>query len=349
MAQSPDVNRLGCPSRDGWTPRTPGKRMGIVLLIVLAAIVLLGTALAEVSRSSSRARIAVLQRQRALQQTWGMLSCQRAILPAAEGLMLKSDAIAAEADGNRKAFPNFVSDQLRLGSQTFVLILADEDAKANLNVIYDLGGEAACQKTLRDLINLGDFRSVRLQPRRRSQNVETATDSQQKASRLGTDGDEEGDVAADESVTLDPENLAPALVSWGDIFDFRAISSGAGDLRQLAAMTRGVTLWSSGRLNVWRASDEAIIAICRDVVQDGLARRIQQRIRGASLQQINILLGQTVTNEKDRQQLSRLLADSSQCASLWIEASDGNTRRQQLTIRMPDETGLQRTIGFEFP
>ncbi|QDT08814.1 hypothetical protein [Planctomycetes bacterium K23_9] len=325
-------------------------RQGVVLLIVLVAIVVLGAALTQVARANSRANIAVQRQQRALQQRWGMLTCQRAVLPAGQGAFLGSDFVAKQSAKLRQKYRHQIADQVELGGQKFDLLLADEDAKANLNAIYDLGGTSACEKAMRDTIDLGDSRSIQLRPQRRSLGEFDAAVSRAGSSRLGNQqsGSDQGDddEAADE---IEPGFLPPAFRSWGDVLDFDAVIQNAGDVRQIAKTTQNVTLWGTGRLNVWRASDDAIIAVCREVVQDGLARRIQQRVRTAPLSQIDLVLRQTVTNEEDRRKVSELLADSSQCASLWVEANDGQTRRQQLSVLISDETGLTRTIVFQFP
>ncbi|MGB7344298.1 MAG: hypothetical protein WBD20_08800 [Pirellulaceae bacterium] len=325
-------------------------RQGVVLLIVLVAIVVLGAALTQVARANARASIAVQRQQRALQQRWGMLTCQRAILPAGQGALLGSDLVAKQSAASRKKYPHQIADQVLLGGQKFGLLLADEDAKANLNTIYYLGGTTACEKALRDTIDLGDSRSIQLRPHRRSTSHFSAAISRESKSTLGLQqrGADQGgeDELADE---IEPDYLPLALRSWGDVLDFDAVIQNAGDVRQIAKTTQNVTLWGTGRLNVWRASDDAIIAVCREVVQDGLARRIQQRVRTAPLSQIDLVLRQTVTNEEDRRKVGELLADSSQCASLWVEATDGQTRRQQLSVLISDETGLTRTIVFQFP
>jgi len=327
--------------------RRPARR-GVVLLIVLVAIVLIAAALVEVSRASSQSQIASLRARDALQQRWGMISCERVVLPAAAGLLARSDestkqALPATAGLRRPRMPAVLTDRVLLGGQSFDLILADEDAKADLNVIYDIGGRNGCEKVLGDTLALSEMRAVRLRPRRRSFDVRTAADSRGQPSQLG------GPNAGEISVSPSADSLPPAFATWGEVFDFNRVNDLSGDLRHIAAATREVTLWGSGRLNVWRASDDAIVAVCREVVQDGLAKRIQQRIRSTSLSQIDLVLRQTVSNEQDRRRLADLLADDSRCSSLWIEGDDGVSRVQRLSIRRPEKTGWIRTTVFEFP
>lgn len=281
-------------------------RDGVILLIVLMAIVVLTTTLASVARSNTQTQITVLQKQRRLQQRVAMTTTQRAVMSVARIGFGRQSAGAPAA----RAFGETIS----IGGVKLNLVIADEDAKVNLNALYDRADRLSCEQAIGDQVPLSAQRAIDLRPRRPS----------------GSSADR-------------------AFASWGEIFDYPVLVQSEGDLRVLAEMTRELSLWGTGRLNVWRASEDSIVAVCRDVVQDGLAQRLAERVRTAKIRNIELLLRQIVSNEAHRRELNARLSDSSSTVSLWIEATDSFTRRQQLSVETSDETGLRKTIRFEFP
>lgn len=334
----------------------PKHSRGVVLLIVLLAIVVVTATLAQVAQTTSQVQISVLESSRELQQRWGMTTCHRAILPSTLGVLKQLQQVSQQTktrDQRRQAAPDSVADQVVLGDLTFNLLCADEDAKLNLNALYHLGSIAACERTISEVLPLKANRLISLRPRIRSLSEQTAADSRSRSSRLAgedSDQDELGEETTDKDDFEDFLGYGnpSAFKSWGEVFDLARFPESGLDVRDVAEMTSTMTLWGSQRLNVWRASDDEIIAICRPIVQDGVARRIAERLRKTSLSQIKLVLSQTVTNPRDREELGQVLADTSQCASLWIESGRGRDRRQRLSIQTLDESGFLISHGFEF-
>ncbi len=315
------------------------QKKGFVLLLVLVAIIIVGVSLTATARRSLDASLAAIESQRSMQRRWGMVSCQRALLPAAAGLFDVSDLKTRKMRGKQLAFPAIIEDRVVLGGQTFDLLLADEDAKANLNAIYDVGSKRVCELSVKRLTGAMEFRTIQLRPVRDSMS--------QLAAKLS---------AASESI-LDGENLEsasfaknglPAFRSWGEVFDLLQINRIDGEDRQLAKMTRKITLQGTGRLNVFRASDEAVLAVCTTVVQEGLAKRILAKIRETSLGEIRLILERSVTNADDRKALSTLLGTSSSSFSIWIEAADKSSRQQRLALQSLNEVGTVQTTEFSY-
>jgi len=147
---------------------------------------------------------------------------------------------------------------------------------------------------------------------------------------------------------LPSSSILPAFRSWGEVFDLLQVNRLAGDDRQLAKMTRHLALFGTGRLNVFRATDETVLAVCKSVVQDGLAKRVLDKIRETSLGEIDLILTQTVTNPDERKSLRALLGTSSSSYSLWIETMSRNARKQRYAVRYSDENGLVQTLEFSF-
>jgi hypothetical protein len=318
---------------------TKRQRKGFVLLMVLVSILIVGVAMTAISRRSLQASLAAMESQRELQKRWGMVSVQRTLLPAAAGLFEVSDLKTRKKRGKQEAFPAILEDRIILGGQTFDVLLADEDAKANLNAIYDQGGERKCELTLNRLTGTSESRTVRLRPVRASESNLTAKRSAGSESKLGS--------AKSPTIRSSASNWL-ALRSWGEVFDLLQIGRIAGEDRHLAKMTRKITLHGSGRLNVFRASDETVLAVCNTVIQEGLAKRVLEKIRDTSLGEIGLILESSVTNAQDRAGLQSLLGSSSSSFSIWIEATHRSTRQQRLAIQALNEIGAVQTTEFSF-
>ncbi|TWU62891.1 hypothetical protein [Crateriforma conspicua] len=323
------------------------RRPAFVLLIVLVALITSSVILVQTANQTAMFQRMTIRLNEDVQQSWGQQSLERAILPASAGLFATNiarddvDAGPMFADKSQRAI---VADRIVLGGQRFDLLLSDEDAKANLNAVYDFAGERACQRLVQDMVQPMQYRWLALTPERRSLADRTAKDSQREESRINGFGDNSPTVP-----TVDFANMPPAFRSWGQVFDQSQIVQQQGSLRVLAELSQNLTIFGSGRLNVWSANEAAIVAVCRDVVQDGLARRLAERISDTSLRQVELVLNQTITNQQHRQTLRQRLADASQATSLWIEASGPSRRRQSLAVRRIDDAGIYQTRRFVYP
>ena len=316
-------------------------RKGFVLLMVLVAIIVVGVAMTATARRSLHASLSAIEAQHSMQRRWGMASCQRTVLPAAASLFEVNDLKTRRQRGKQVPFPAIIEDRVILGGQTFDLLIADEDAKANLNAIYDAGGRRVCEQALNRLTGPFESRTVRLMPVRESNSKITAKRSAARDSKLSGETDKE-----DSKTSL--ESVWPALRSWGEVFDLVQVNRLAGEDRQLAKMTRNLSLYGSGRLNVFRAGDETVQVVCTAVVQEGLSKRILSKIRDTSLGDVNLILESAVSNAEDRRALQTLLSASSSSFSLWIEASDKSSRQQRFAVQSLNENGIAQTTEFSF-
>ena len=116
--------------------RRPARRRGYVLIMTLVLITLTGVALSRAVQHSLHAAIAATDRQTELQRKWALIGLRQVVLARAE------EIIAAQAtrttDGKRHwPEPASVELELPLGRLVFHMLLADEDAKANLNYVED--------------------------------------------------------------------------------------------------------------------------------------------------------------------------------------------------------------------
>jgi hypothetical protein len=268
-------------------------------------------------------RLAILKSEDQLQQQWGIYSLQQTILPSADGLFLGSDAANQRGRGDRQASPRTKSASLNLGSHRFDLILADEDAKVNLNAAFQVLGETAARQAAVKLSPPGSQRLLQPSPPQAGSSLRRGANAKQAARSLS-------------------EGLQYHYQSWGQLFDLSRIANDMGDDRYLANLTGPVTIFGNGRLNVLRASDQAIETVCSWVVTDGLAKRVSEKIRSSTLNEIPLMLEQTVANLDDRLALQQLLSVNSTTYSLWIESTGRHTRGQRLSVRLIGNDGPQQ-------
>ncbi|MGA2230834.1 MAG: hypothetical protein ABSH22_08035 [Tepidisphaeraceae bacterium] len=193
---------------------------GFVLLVILVLLTLAAAALAGVCRVSLRNALASTEDAGELQRRWGALSCETAILPHAEILLQQAEALRHRPVAS-------LDMDIQLGGQDFSVHVADEQAKVNLNFIYQTRGRAAAEAAARVATrNVGD--------------------------RL--------------LVTLRPSDVAPPLVSFGQVFS-------ASPATSLSA-SADITCWGDGRLNWRRASAAALAGQCQQALGVAAVQRL---------------------------------------------------------------------------
>ncbi len=117
--------------------RKNANNSGFALIIVLVVLTIAGTILAAAARRCGSSALAAGASERKLQVKWGSLSCRKIGLAAAEDIL--------QADANRSDAPAITARRkIVLGGMNFDLIIADEQAKANVNLMtHRLGPEVA--------------------------------------------------------------------------------------------------------------------------------------------------------------------------------------------------------------
>src|SRR5438132_1522253 len=106
-------------------------RRGYVLLLVLFVIALAATAMAAVCRMSLAKSLHASRAAADLQRRWAVLTTRSVLLPQAEAILAKPGEPVSE-----------VRREIQLGGQSFTLIFGDEQAKANVNLLYAQSGLA---------------------------------------------------------------------------------------------------------------------------------------------------------------------------------------------------------------
>jgi hypothetical protein len=286
----------------------PAPRSGYALLLVLVTLTICAVALLELTSRSQQVQMDSLERLQGLQTRWGRLSCNRVLLREVATLFEAIEQSQTTTEDNQPGeFPTVLRESIQLGNQLFTIVLADESAKLNLNALRRWGRPGTTTQLLRQALGPSSFRSLR--------DLERSTPS------------------AD-------------LASWGEVFDLSQLRAVGGSDRDLVELTRGLTLWGTGELNLRRASAQSLELACKAVVTDGLARRIVERRSESPTLNTDLLLRQTVLNETDRAQLELILGDGSNAFSVWIECAAGNQRSLQFCVLTSDTEGRRVTESF---
>ncbi len=273
---------------------------GFVLVLVLVVLAVAGTALAAAARRSSEAVAAAGDAERALQRKWGILGIQATCLPQAEAILIGRDAEAGH-DGSddeevrREPVPVSRRFSLDLGGTMFDVTVADEQAKANANMLHHRRGKRGLETALRTLRPLTAVPvRVHLRP-----------------------------------LSLDEEPKATDLLARYETFDQLFDAAGPDDLlgdgRGAAGVAGKVTCWGSGKVNLRRAGRDVLREVGRGCLKefeiDKLVRLREEKPDVTAAEAIARL----ELDEKQRAEAGKLLTDTSMCHSLRIVVR-GRTR-----------------------
>jgi len=308
-------------------PLAATNRRGFVLLIVLAVLVVSAVSLTTLATASHHRSLDARHARDELQRRYAVISCEQLLLPRAAELFEQQDEQWRDS-GRSTPPPASIREQVRLGDHMIDLILADEDAKANLNALYHEADRSRVERTLRDLVGPQVQQLLALNPVVRS------------ASRFRQN------TADDEEDDGDDTLFAPAFHTWGDIFAIPRLRAATGDDRMLATITANITLWGSGRLNLEHAQDDTVIAVCEAVVSRGVADSLLTAYRDYPQRNVQLLLDKEVADTADRQRLSELIGRGSSAWSLWTEVTSPGFRTQKFSVLHTSPDGRRRTFDF---
>jgi hypothetical protein len=259
-----------------------------VLLVVLLALVVAGTVMVAASRRCAQQAIRAGGAERDLQLRWGTLSCQTAVMPGAEGLLQVHETPETPVVLQ-------VCCPVTLGGIKLSVVIADEQAKANVNTLADRRGDNDMAGLVCKLQgDKADALTVELKP---------LTKEASQASAL------------------------PRYCSFDQVFAAPQPSQLLGAPPDLAATgpCRRVTCWGSGEINLRRADLETIREVLGGFLNDAqLAKLDELRRNGggdlASAARPLNLAGPQLT------EVQHLVTNGSSCHSVWVVA-EGKTRR----------------------
>lgn len=272
-------------------------RKGFVLLLTLFLLAILGLLSVGIARRSLAIAEQAVSAEEDLQRRWAALSCQRSVLLRAERIFQHRDELADQEKATARNVYR-ITAKVQLGKTTLLLVLADENAKIDLNVLAEQGG-GRLTDFLRNLIE-GASSRIRLHLGLRNANAKTPA----------------------------------AFDSWGQVFALDEIRD-ADAPKNLATLTEELTCWGGGQLNVHRASDRSIEQVFKKEVSPVMVERLLRVRATGGKTPLEGLLGQLSATEKEQERFRALLTDESQCYSLWGVTSSTNGGSAWLWIAPP--------------
>jgi hypothetical protein len=259
-----------------------------VLLLVLFVLAIASAAMATVCRLSLERGVQASRAATDLQRRWAVITARSVLLPKAQALLDRAPDTARD-----------VRRTLRLGGQSFTLVFADEQAKANVNLLYAQGKLAGAEREVRNL--LADSRGevpVRLSP-------------------LPTP-----------KVREDEDELFMAFESYDQVFGRVSPERLVGTPSPVSSLT----CWGDGKLNLHRASPQAVRAVLGPHMAAGqIAQLLELRAKNPKLESGD-LLDLLELSDARREVIEGRLSDQCSCRSLWIISDSGDRRWYDLAV-----------------
>ena len=271
--------------------------------MTLGLLVLAATLMVSVGRTSLRRAAAAREAADDLQRRWGANSCRLAVIPAIESVLVDQERKLRRPVAAHRA-------RLRLGEQTFELVMADEQAKANVNVLLDEAERPQVETRLREaMIGSGTGQLVRLRP-----------DPAVVPSRGG------GASTAPATQPLLPRRVT----GFGQVFD---------DVppERLISASEWVTCWGNGLLNARRAPQPAL-KLATPLAGVEIAALLRSREASSSaglLKSANIMMRPGLH-----------LTESSTCHSLWITTRSNRRDWHYFTVLDESEESSAALVSF---
>ncbi len=279
---------------------------GYVLVLTLAVLVLAASALVSAGRLAVGRASAAREAERDLQRRVGVASCRAAILPRAEEILAVHEVLRKSPLVQHRA-------AVRLGEFTFDLIIADEQAKANVNSLLESAPPDIVENRIREALS--------------------------GTGLLGT-------------IVLRPVKLRDRMVvsGMGQIFDQLSPQKLLEPRGGKPAAAELLTCWGSGAINVRRASEAALkLSHCPPWTPLEVTRMIQARREMFDPSAAGVVKppgpASAAPQPSPMDALARLLRTaqirtgpsgltvSSNCHSLWIIARDGRRQWYYLAVR----------------
>ena len=283
--------------------RRPPRR-GYVLPLTLLLLAVAAAALAGVCRASFEKAVQAAGAREDLQRRWAVTSCRAALLPKA-ARVLESARAASEPSPE-------VRLHLTLGGSPVELVFGDEQAKANVDVLYRSGGRAGAERAVRELTAAGGAEvRVRLAP----------------AAPLPSAGEDAVERPEDS------EEVPRHFESWSQVLGDTppaALIAPRGATGSSAVAE--LTCWGDGTLNYRTASAAALRHACpKSLGGAGAARLVALRTKEPDLELWEALERLELSEEQLGEAEERLTEESS-CYSLWIVARAGRRTWYDLSI-----------------
>jgi hypothetical protein len=280
-----------------------------VLLLTLMLLAVAAAALAGACRAALQKMVLATRAQEDLQRRWGVVSCRAALLP-------KAERVLAAAAGDRTSPETRVD--VTLGRQSMTLVFGDEQAKANVNLLYALGKRDGTDQAVRGIVGTtsADVR-VELRPIVIQAPIDELTEPEPPKHPLRANSDEQD--------RLDFE-VQPVFEAWGQVFPGSKPTALLRRRGTSPSVASSLTCWGDGTVNVRRASSETLSRVCDKVLRPAEVRNlIAARDKDPDFDLWEAM--DTLNLPEDRyDNAEQLLSDRSACFSLWIITRGGAGR-----------------------
>lgn len=286
-----------------------GDRGGFVLVFVLALIVAVAILVAGFARKSLVLAQTVADAQESLQRRWGARSCQRFLLSNA-GTLLDGNLPVTERNRESWPLPAHVDFDVPLGDFHFYGRVSDEDAKTNLNALARRGPDPRTELT---------------------EAVQKASSSSGLLTMIRY------------PTAASPAQNRGSFQTWEQVFDLSGVESVTELVPRLQTATLELTCWGGGQVNIRRASDSTVQAVCRGQVHEECIARLLALRRAGGTDNIDKLL-EPLKSKAQEPILRRLLVIDSKCYSLWLTAQGPRRSWTSFTI---DRSGKGNPSSFE--
>lgn len=291
---------------------------GFALILVLVLVLLASVALAGAARHSTTLAIEAVNREHRLQRDWATRTLGATLLPHAERLLDEAERGTA-ADPTVRVYANSPLPQryveCELAGMRYELVITDEQSRLNVNRLRADRERSALMVDLREAISeAGAAGPGEWELRLREQvgvepEAEPALDTP----------DSETPIAAGET-TGDVTSTVPVFGGFGQVFDGASPADLLGTRTEPGPATV-VTLWGDGKLNIRRASPDAIVRLCEEATGADWVRPLADAVAADPYQTLSAAMqGIHDLEPADKNQVRGYLTDSSSCHGLWVVA-----------------------------
>lgn len=268
---------------------------GFVLLMVLVLLAVASVVLASLARQSCELAAQASAARRDLQLRWGCVSAREMLLPSAAQLLAQP-----ENEGDRP--PCSIRKSLTLGTIKFDLVLCDEQAKANVNILakYREGqGVDGVVQTLQS--SARNNLRVQLRPAK----------PQNDLSFVG---------------------LPPLYAGYDQIFEYKHPSELAYPASTEDTPVSHLTCWGNGQVNFQKAPREVLRAVTEGVLDETQLDALVKLAKDNPYATIQDAMKVLKLPAEKAPKAGELLTDQSSCFSLWIVADDSTRKHYRLYI-----------------
>ncbi len=282
---------------------------GFILVMVLVVLAVCGALLGMAARRCARRALDASEALRQLQLRWGAMSCQATLLPAAEALLRQAELANQEPTAA-------VNGSVSLGGIEFGLRLADEQAKADANLLAHRQGDRQLTASLRRLQS--DRKRplpVRLRPTRFLSGVISGV----------------------------PIRYA----SYDQLLVFQSPSQLVGDAETAQSPVARITCWAGGKVNLKRADKTVLRRALAGLLDETQIDRLVDYRRKFPDCSLGALLRHLELKRDNRNVLEPLVTATSTCHSLWVVAGDAARRWHRFyVVQQGDEVNDRQLWSF---